>query len=398
MIPDDDQPVSTLYDIAVVGAGPAGLTTALALADAGARLALVGPAAPTTDHRTSALFGSSIDLLDRLGVFASLKEAAAPLATMRLVDGTRRLIRAPEVTFRAREIGRDVFGYNLANRALVAALEDGVRAKAVRIDRFEVPLVSLDLAGPTPALRLDDGRTISAALVVGADGRRSPVRTGAGIAVDTWSYPQSALVVNLEHTGSHDDTSTEFHTETGPFTLVPLGHNRSSLVMVETPETVGRLMALEDGEFARELERRSHALLGRLTIAGPRQSWPMSAFKARRLAIPGVVLVGEAAHGFPPIGAQGLNLTMRDAAALAGLVGGRLASGSDLGTAEFASAYGKLRIGDVAGRVYGVDLLNRSLLAGALPVQLARSLVLDLARSLGPLRRALMREGLGASG
>lgn len=392
-----DDHADGVFDVAVVGAGPAGLAAALALADAGAHVALLAPPGVPEDFRTSALFGTSVDLLKRLGLIDRLREKAAALRRMRLVDDTHRLIRAPEVVFAAREIGLDLFGYNFENRHLLAALDAGRQARAGKIVRLEAALAELDLAGRLPALLLADGRRLAARLVVGADGRRSRVRQGAAITVKSWRYPQTALVVNLDHTAPHGDTATEFHTAAGPFTLVPLAAGRSSLVCVEAPETAGALMAMDDGALALELERRAHSLLGRFSLASARQCWPMAALKADRLALPGVALIGEAAHAFPPIGAQGLNLSMRDAAALAALVGRTLEKGGDLSSPAFAAAYVAARAGDVAGRIYGVDLLNRSLLSSALPVQCLRGLGLGLARSLPPLRRLMMREGLGVA-
>lgn len=384
------------FDAAVVGGGPAGLSAAVALAGAGARVALVAPPAPAGDWRTAALFGSSVDFLDRLGLVNEVAAKAAALRTMRLTDITGRLIRAPEVVLHAREIGRDLFGYNIANRDLVEVFTRALAGAGDRIVPYETLLGGIDFSTPVPTLALDDGRSLSASLVVGADGRKSRVRTAAGITVRSWTYPQTALVLNLEHTGAHHDTSTEFHTRTGPFTLVPLGPGRSSLVCVERPEVVQRLVELADDALAVELERRCRSLLGGFTVISPRQSWPMSAFKADRLVERRVVLVGEAAHGFPPLGAQGLNLTLRDVADLATVVGEALGRGQDPGDREAVARYARLRTGDVAGRVFGVDLLNRSLLSDALPIQFARAVALGLAHNLPQVRKMMLTEGMRA--
>jgi 2-octaprenyl-6-methoxyphenol hydroxylase len=237
------------------------------------------------------------------------------------------------------------------------------------------------------------GGTIGAELVVAADGRRSRMREAAGIAIEEWRYEQSALVCNLRHSESHYDTSTEFHTEAGPFTLVPLPGNRSSLVLVARPAEAQRLMALDDDSLAAELEERSASILGTIAIDGRRGVFPLSGMRANKLAANRTVLAGESAHVLPPIGAQGLNLGFRDVAALADLlVEARGDPGSDAAIAE----YDRLRSPDVVTRSAMVDALNRTLLSDFLPVQLARSLGLTLIAGVPPLRRFAMRRGVGA--
>jgi 2-octaprenyl-6-methoxyphenol hydroxylase len=379
-------------EVAVVGGGPAGLTAALALAAGGATVALVAPPAPPVDHRTTALLSGSVELLQQAGAWGAVHAYAAPLKTMRLVEGSRRLIRAPEIAFHASELGLEAFGYNVENKALTDALSEAMSVHEDRIVRIEALMEDIDLSPGKPVLTAADGRTVTARLVVAADGRGSRVREAAGIRARTWSYPQTALVVNLDHTAPHYDTSTEFHTETGPFTLVPLKPRRSSLVCIEKPAVAEALSMMDDGPLAAELERRAHSLLGRFTIASARQTWPMSGLKAETLGRGAVALVGETAHAFPPIAAQGLNLGIRDIAALAEIVRRERLRGGDL--SAVAERYATARRADVTSRTYGVDLLNRSLLTNFLPVQIGRAVMLQLARDVGPLRKIMMREGL----
>ncbi|MCM5552482.1 UbiH/UbiF family hydroxylase [Pleomorphomonas sp. NRK KF1] len=385
------------FDVAVVGGGPAGLAAATAVADAGARVALIAPRPSVDDWRTTALLGGSVEFLERHGVWSELGAVAAPLRRMRLVDASGRLFRAPDVTFEAREIGRELFGYNVANGPLVAALSDAVAARADRIVRFEALFKTLGHGGEAALLGLSSGETVSAALVIAADGRKSALREAVGIDVRTWGYPQEALVLTLSHSQPHHDTSIEFHTEAGPFTLVPNGPGRSSLVWMDRPDVIERASALDDAALGLEIERRCGSALGVITVDSPRQRWPISGFQARRLASGRVVLVGEAAHGFPPIGAQGFNLTLRDIERVRDIVRDamRSSTGKRLDGETAARTYGKARRLDVFGRVTGVDFLNRSLLSDFMPMQLARATGLTLAREVRPVRRLLMRVGLG---
>jgi 2-octaprenyl-6-methoxyphenol hydroxylase len=377
--------------IAIVGAGPVGLAATLVLADAGYDVALVAPASPPPDRRTSALLAGSVALLERIGVWSELAPEAAPLRTMRIVDGTRRLIRAPEVAFDAGEIGLAAFGYNIANAALVAALERALSSRD-NIRRIDALAVS---ATPRPDridIALANDSVVTARLAVAADGRRSRLREAAGIPVETWQYDQTALVCNLRHTLPHDDTSTEFHTEHGPFTLVPLGPNRSSIVWVDRPAESRRRLDMTDAELAAAIEERSASILGTVEVDGGRQVFPLSGMTARDFAAARVMLAGEAAHVFPPIGAQGLNLGYRDVAALGDVLAGPL---PDPGASAVLAAYDTARRADVLSRTAAVDALNRTLLTDFLPVQALRSLGLFLVDRVPPLRRLAIRQGLG---
>ena len=307
------------HDILVVGAGPAGLAAALECDHRGHGVAIVAPPRGPRDERTAALLGGSVALLKRLGIWELLAEKA-PMRTLRIVDATGRLFRAPEVTFHAAEIGLAAFGYNIGNADLVDALER--RAEERGVPRLATTVGGVKVEASTISLDLASGKTLTGRLVVAADGRRSAVRQAVGITTRDWRYDQSALVANLRHTAPHRDTSTEFHTEAGPLTFVPLSGNRSSLVWVDRPEAVARRLEMDEAALAEEIEARSSSLLGRITIEGGRQAFPLSGMTAERFAAGRTVLVGEAAHVFPPIGAQGLNLGYRDVAALgAGLPG-----------------------------------------------------------------------------
>jgi 2-octaprenyl-6-methoxyphenol hydroxylase len=381
-------------EVAIVGGGPAGLTAAVALAGAGVPVALVSPApASLHDHRTTALFGGSVTALETLGVWDACREHAAPMHEMRLVDATARLWRAPEVRFTAREIDRDAFGANIENRHLVAAL-DARAATLPTLTRIPLAATAVTPGPDGVAVILADGRTLAARLVIGADGRKSLCRAAAGIATQAHDYPQHALTLNFAHTRPHRNISTEFHTETGPFTLVPLPGLRSSLVWVLDPAGAKRLGALDDRALGEAIERQAHSLLGKVTPEPGRGLFPLRVETARHFAAARIGLIGEAAHVIPPIGAQGLNLGLRDAATLGELVIKAFRAGHDVGGADVVDAYDRARRADIGARTLAVDLMNRSLLTDFLPMQGLRGVGLYLAGRVGPLRRALMREGV----
>lgn len=377
-------------DIAVVGGGPTGMTAALAAAKAGWRVALIAPDGER-DPRTTALLMPSIAVLAELGVWPAAEPHAAPLATMRLVDATGRVPRAPEIAFDAHEVDLDQFGFNIANVDLNAAI--AAQLDRAGVIRLREPAEHFQPGAPA-VVRVPSG-TVEAGLVVAADGAQSLIRSDAGIGLRAWQYDQSAFVTVLAHERPHGDTSTEFHTAAGPFTLVPLPGNRSSLVWVCRPEDAERYHAMDPGPLARAIEAQAHRILGHMRIDGPRGVIPMKGSVARRFGSGRVVLVGEAAHRFPPIGAQGLNLGIRDVAALQRVLARAKEDGTLAGAADRYDAERRL---DVGLRTLGVDLLNRSLLSGLLPVTILRTLGLSAARGIGPVRRTLMRFGLGARG
>jgi 2-octaprenyl-6-methoxyphenol hydroxylase len=255
----------------------------------------------------------------------------------------------------------------------------------------------LDIGTTEVTLKLVGGDALVARVVVAADGRKSRCRQAAGIQVNDWSYPQTAIVCCFDHERGHDDTSTEFHYDAGPLTVVPLPGRRSSLVWMVTPETAPDLLALDDDAFAAELERRTDRLLGMISACTRRAAFPISGLTARAFAARRVLLVGEAAHVIPPIGAQGLNLGMRDAALACEIVMDARVRGEDIGGKAVIEDYDRRRRRDVLPRTVAVDLLNRSLFQSFLPFQGARSAGLYLLDRVGPFRRAMMRQGIGPS-
>jgi 2-octaprenyl-6-methoxyphenol hydroxylase len=384
---------SQSVEVVIVGGGPVGLTAAIALAGAGIETALVAKPSRARDHRTTALLASSVTALDTLGVWQLCRDDAAPLRVLRIIDDTTRLLRAPEVHFAASEIGLDAFGHNIDNRFLLAALDARARTLAA-LTFIEDEAQAVTIADMSVTVALAQRDPLTARLAIGADGRRSLCRQAAGIATDGQRYRQTALTFNLGHRRPHNDSSTEFHTETGPFTLVPLPGLRSSLVLVVDPAEASRIAALSEDALAAEIERRSHSILGKIEPEPGRGAFPLAIETARRFAVARVALIGEAAHLLPPIGAQGLNLGLRVAATIGELVVAARRDGADVGAADLADRYERSRRTDVTGRSLAVDLLNRSLLSDFLPMQGMRGLGLFLMERIGPLRRAVMREGV----
>ena len=378
------------YDIFVAGNGPAGCCAALAFADAGFSVAVAGPPRAGPDLRTTALMMPAVRLLERLGVWDAVMPLAAPLKAMRIIDGTMRLFRSMPVTFQATEIGETAFGWNMPNEVLLAALQAQLD-KAKDIRQIPAAVASYQIDGSGVSCVLANGEKVRAKLVIGADGRGSAAREAAGIRVRNWAYPQTAMVASLTHQRGHANISTEFHTETGPFTLVPLPGNRSSLVWVVKPADAALFAAIPSDEMAQRIERQMQSMFGKVIVDGPRQFYPLSGQTPDQFAANRVMLAGEAAHVFPPIGAQGLNLGLRDVEeAVVSASKTPDDPGSDLALRTFDAA----RRADILLRTGAVDALNRSLLTDFLPVQLARGIGLGLLAAIPPLRGIFMREGL----
>jgi 2-octaprenyl-6-methoxyphenol hydroxylase len=380
----------------VVGGGPAGLIAALALAHFGVPTVLLARRPTQVDNRTTALLAGSVAALEALGVWPACRAHAAPLRVMRIADDTGRLWHAPEVRFDAAEIGLEAFGWNIENRHLIAALWNRVSA-IPELVHVNSAAQSIAIGSSAVTVIPAEGLPLETRLVVGADGRRSACRAAAGIAMEERGYSQTALTYILTHTRPHHDISTEFHTSDGPFTIVPLPSCRSSLVCVVAPAQAEVLARLNGGALDAEIERRCHSMLGKVQVEPGHGAFALTVATASRLAAGRIALVGEAAHVFAPIGAQGLNLGLRDADTIGEVAGDAWRGGQDVGAADVTAEYARRRRPDIAGRAIAIDLLNRSLLSDFLPIQGLRGLGLYALDRIGPLRRAVMREGIAPS-
>ena len=307
-------------DILIAGAGPTGLLAAIVLAKAGRKVIVAGRAPGPLHGRTVALFEGSLAWLRTHGLEDLVTAHSARIAGIRIIDDTGSAFSPQPVTFLGSEIGLEALGRNIPNDDFAARL-DAFARDVPGIERREALVRSYDFSGPHARAMLADGTVIDAALIIAADGRASPARMSAGIGTREWSYPQIALTAVLAHRRPHHDVSTEFHTRSGPFTFVPMPGeagtpHRSSLVWLMDPQDAERRAAMPADALATEIAERAHHRFGAIKLESPLGKFPMKSLHATRLIAPRLALIGEAAHAFPPLAAQGLNLGIRDVADL----------------------------------------------------------------------------------
>ncbi|WP_424933628.1 UbiH/UbiF family hydroxylase [Amaricoccus macauensis] len=394
-------------DILVAGGGVAGLAATAAFAAAGFRVACVDPAPPPaeitdprSDLRSTAFLMPSVRLLEEAGLWRGLAPHAAPLRIMRIADagGPEPEVRET-ADFIAQELGHPVFGYNLPNwllrREMLATLESVPGAHV----RLGASVTHLTPRTREAIARLSDGTQIRARLVVAADGRDSALRDMAGITARRWGYGQKAMVFAVSHEMPHEGISTEVHRSGGPFTLVPLpdrdGQPHSAVVWMEHGPRAAELAAMETAAFEEALNTRACGVLGRLTLASPRRTWPIISQVARRLDGSRLALIAEAAHVIPPIGAQGLNMSLKDIAVLRDLCTDALRTGQDIGSPERLRRYHWKREPDILARVAGVDTLNRAAMENLQSFRDLRLRGLRAIHGIQPIRRTAMQLGLG---
>lgn len=381
----------TNYTVIVSGAGPAGLAAAILLALDGVKTAII--AAPIfEDPRTTALMHPSMQLLKYLNLWSDdLKIHCAPLKQLHLIDDTRNYVSAPTLTFRASELHLEEFGWNVPLAKLLPAMRD--RASQVGVTFVEGLSERAEEHENHISVHLQSGDLLTAKLLIVADGTESSLRKSLGFATEGWAFDQSALATSFAHSAPHQFVSTEFHKTAGPFTTVPLPDNRSSLVWMERPNRIGDLFKLSDSELATEIQIETNGILGRISDIGPRKTFAMKGQRATSFAAKRCIIIGEAAHILPPIGAQGLNLSLRDAAQAADLIVGA----DDPGSAKILTEYNTLRRADVVPRQTAVNLMNTSLLSNFPAWPIARAAGLFAISNFAPLRNLAMQQGLAPS-
>jgi len=393
-------------DIFISGGGLAGLIAAAALGQAGFHVILADPAlAPETaeaeasDLRSTAYLRPARSLIERAGLWADLAPHATPLDALRIIDtvGWPPEIRETRA-FQSSEVGDGPFGWNLLNwmtRKMLAERLANLPGVELRLGSAFKSLVQRESEA---IVRLTDGTSLRARLAIAADGRSSPLREAAGIGTDIARYGQKALAFTVAHSLPHENISTEIYNQGGAFTLVPAadhdGRPASAVVWMNDGALALDLMKSSDAELEEVMSARSCGVLGDLHLASPRRLWPVVTQRALALTSQRVALIAEAAHVLPPIGAQGLNTSLHDVAALLALAE---AAPERLGEVGMLAEYERSRARDIALRARAIDLFNRICKSGEVPVQNLRLAGLRAVHGVAPLRRAVMRTGLGGS-
>jgi len=379
--------------VTIVGAGVPGLCLALLLGNMGVNVTIMERGCLPTlcdvekpTSRTAAFMNGSIDTLNRAGIVDDIPWLGTALKILRIIDdsqyprGHKNMV---EESFRAEEMGRDQFGYNIPLIPLTFAMSKDVRnhenitvIENVNVDQNHESILTADL-------------------VVGADGRRSTVRDWSGIQYDEKSYDQMAITCVISHSQSHNHTSTEFHRSGGPCTFVPNGEGQSAVVWVEKTQDAEQFMTLSKQAFVQALQERTRGVLGQIDLVVEPTAWPLMTLKAKQFMASKTALIAEAAHVVSPIGAQGLNLSLRDVSVLADLIENAIRNGDDIGGDKMLRAYQRRRQRDINTRHIGVDLFNQMVANDNVILREMRRLGLRAMRHIKPMRAFLMREGLG---
>ncbi len=391
---------SSRTELIIVGGGLVGLTLAIACAEGGIEVAVIDREAPEAmlaepfDGRTTAIAYGSQQVLGGIGLWPMVAADAQPILEIRVADGGSPFF----LHYDHRDLGDRPLGYIVENRVLRRALIERARSLPRLAHLAPMSVVEVERTALGVLARLADGRTLRGELVAACDGRASPLRQKAGIDTVSWDYPQIGIVCTVRHEAPHRGIAVEHFLPAGPFAILPMTGNRSSIVWTERADLAPRLMALDDRAFAIELQRRFGDFLGAIAVEGPRWSYPLSLMHAERYTARRLALVGDAAHVIHPIAGQGLNLGIRDIAALAELIVDTRRLGLDIADAQALARYERWRRFDNLTLAAVTDGLNRLFSNAVPPVKLARDLGLMAVDRLPPLKRVLMRHAMGVIG
>lgn len=405
------------YDIVIAGAGLTGAAFALAAAQGGLKVVMVDPQpfsaqmAPTFDGRSTAVAFSTFRMLDALGLGETLRPHACRMDHILVTDGRRpgaasRKASPAFLRFDADEIGGrtggEPLGYMVENRRIRVALAEAVTRAGIEV-RAPATVARVETDAGKATVILADGSTLIAPLVVGAEGRGSTVRRAAGIETVGWGYGQSGVVATVRLGRDHGNIAHEYFLPSGPFAILPLTDQRASLVWTETTRRGEALRDASDEAFHAHLMRRFGEFLATpeqssATVEGPRFVYPLALSLAEKLVAPRIALIGDAAHGVHPVAGQGLNMGLKDAAALAEVLAEAARLGEDLGAETVLERYARWRRFDNAALAAGFDAFVRLFSNDIAPVRLARDLGMAAVNRIGPLRRAFMQEAGGATG
>ena len=392
-------------DVLIAGGGFAGLTLAVALRQALGPTFSVSVADPALglshaeDERASAIVAAARRLFETIGIWGSVAGKAQPILDMVVTDSRLNdAVRPVFLTFAGDIEPGEPFAHMIENRHLVDALEEKARELAVAFHATAVAGFAADAASQRVAVTLADGSAIASRLLVAADGARSTIRQGARIATHGWNYGQSAIVTNVAHERDHGGRAEEHFLPAGPFAILPLQGRRSSIVWTESASEAARIMALPDDAFLDELEQRFKLHLGEIRLIGARRAHPLGFFVARAFIAERIALVGDAAHVIHPIAGQGLNMGLKDVAALAEAIADAARLGLDPGSAGVLERYQRWRRFDTMAMGFATDGLNRLFSNHSDILRFARDVGLGMVERLPPLKRLFIREAAGLVG
>lgn len=391
-------------DILIAGGGIAGMSAAARFAADGHRIMIVDPAPADigegTDLRTTAFLQPGIETLKKAGVWDAIKPTGAELRVMRIVDaGGNEMTPRETADFDGAETTQGFFGWNVSNKAARVSLMAKLETLPNVDFRFSTTVTGFTGTARYGEATLSGGETVRAKLVVAADGRNSSLREFAGIKHRRWAYDQSALVFVVTHDKPHDNISTEIHRTGGPLTLVPMpdldGKPCSSVVWMTPADRARQLYNMDDATLSAEITHDTMSMFGPLTVASPRAIWPMISQVPSRLISARLALVAEAAHVVPPIGAQGLNMSLHDIETLADLMAKARLKGDDIGATTLLKSYERKQLPKTLARVGGIDLLNRTSMFEPRTLRDLRYAGLTAINRIGPLRKLAIKVGVG---